>query len=98
MFVVTLSYTAPLSEVDALLPQHVRWLEQGYADGVFLASGRKVPRDGGIILACGERAALEQRLAADPFAIAALARYDISEFIPSMTASGLDSLRQPPAA
>ncbi|WP_434630656.1 YciI family protein [Chromobacterium sp. CV08] len=93
MFVVSLTYIAPLSDVDALLDAHVVWLKQAYADGVFLASGRKMPRDGGLILARGERAALEARLAEDPFARGGVARYDIIEFVPSMTAAGLESLK-----
>lgn len=94
MFIVSLNYTAPLSDVDALLTAHAAWLKQAYADGLFLASGRKVPRDGGVILARGERAALDARLAADPFAQAGVARYDIIEFVPSMVAPGLESLQR----
>ncbi|POZ61188.1 YciI family protein [Chromobacterium alticapitis] len=94
MFVVSLTYTASLSDVDALLPAHVEWLKHAYADGLFLASGRKVPREGGVILARGERAALEARLAQDPFAKGGLARYDIIEFVPSMAATGLESLTE----
>ncbi|KUM03419.1 hypothetical protein KIF53_02780 [Chromobacterium subtsugae] len=94
MYVVSLSYTASLSDIDALLPAHVAWLNQAYADGLFLASGRKVPRSGGVILARGERAALEARLADDPFAKAGVARYDITEFVPSMTAAGLEGLKE----
>jgi len=89
MFVVSLTYTAPLEQIDASLAEHAEWLKAGYAAGVFLASGRKVPRDGGVILARGERAALEARLAADPFAVSGLARYEITEFIPTMTADDL---------
>ncbi|PXX41759.1 MULTISPECIES: YciI family protein [Aquitalea] len=95
MFIVALSYIAPLEEIDARLAQHVLWLKQCYADGLFLASGRKEPRTGGIILARGDRHALQQRLAQDPFALAGLARYDITEFHPSMTAPGLEALLAP---
>lgn len=95
MFIVSLSYIRPLEEVDAALEAHVGWLKQGYAEGVFVASGRKVPRDGGVILAqAADRATLERRLAQDPFALASVARYDIIEFIPSMTAAGLEGLKQ----
>jgi uncharacterized protein YciI len=41
IFVVTLTYQVDLSEVDAALPEHVAWLDQQYADGVFVASGRQ---------------------------------------------------------
>src|SRR5665811_2461756 len=68
MFMVTLTYLVDLSEVDAALPEHVAWLDQQYADGVFVASGRQVPRVGGMILVAGtSREDLERRLALDPF-------------------------------
>jgi uncharacterized protein YciI len=93
MFIVSLTYIRPLSEVDAVLDAHVSWLKQGYLDGLFLASGRKVPRDGGVIMArASSREALERVLADDPFARAGVARYDVIEFTPSMTAAGLEQL------
>jgi len=46
MFMVALTSLVDLSEVDAVLPEHVAWLDQQYADGVFVASGRQVPRVG----------------------------------------------------
>ena len=95
MFIVSLSYIAPLEEIDALLEQHVLWLKQCYVDGLFLASGRKEPRTGGIILARGDRHTLQQRLALDPFALAGVARHDITEFHPSMTAVGMEGLADP---
>ncbi|MFI6494518.1 hypothetical protein [Streptomyces sp. NPDC050564] len=39
MFVLELTYTAPLEAVDAVLAAHVAWLGEQYAAGV--ASGRK---------------------------------------------------------
>lgn len=53
VFVLTLTYTAPLDRIDALLPAHRRWLDGHYAAGTFLASGPRIPRDGGVILARG---------------------------------------------
>lgn len=95
MFIVSLTYTRPLAEVDALIEAHVDWLRQGYLAGVFVASGRKVPREGGIILARGvSRAELDTRLSDDPFARGGVARYDVTEFIPSMTAAGLEAMAE----
>ena len=51
MFIVTLTYLKPVEEIDALMHDHVAWLKKGYADGLFIASGRQVPRTGGVILA-----------------------------------------------
>jgi uncharacterized protein YciI len=94
MFIVSLSYTAPLGEVDAHLAAHRDFLATHYASGTFLMSGRKVPRDGGIIVAhAPSRAALDAVLAADPFARAGLARYEVTEFVPTMTADALSAWR-----
>ena len=49
MFILELTYTAPDARVAPLLADHMAWVEKHYAAGVFIASGRKVPRDGGIM-------------------------------------------------
>ncbi len=93
MFVVTLTYLVDLPEVDAALPEHVAWLDQQYADGVFIASGRQAPRVGGLILVAGtDREDLERRLALDPFGRLGLAEHTVVEFVPSRVASGLGQL------
>ena len=51
MFAITLTYTAPLDEVDKHVPEHLKWVAAQNAAGVFLTSGRRVPRTGVIILA-----------------------------------------------
>ncbi|MFE0459988.1 YciI family protein [Kitasatospora sp. NPDC058965] len=93
MFVVTLTYTAPLDRIDALLPEHVAWLERQYAAGTLLASGRRVPRTGGVLLArAADRAALDALLAEDVFHRAGVAEYQVVEFTASMAGPGLDEL------
>ena len=54
MFVIELTYKTDLSEIDAHMAAHVVFLKKYYAAGNFLVSGRKIPRDGGIILAVGK--------------------------------------------
>jgi uncharacterized protein YciI len=84
MFIVSITYTAPLEAIDAALPEHVAFLDRHYAAGVFIASGRKVPRTGGVILAATSgKDALSAILAEDPFSRKDLATYRIEEFIPS---------------
>ncbi|MEU9098517.1 YciI family protein [Streptomyces sp. NPDC048361] len=95
MFVLELTYTVPLDHVDALLDQHVVWLNEQYAAGVFIASGRKEPRDGGVILAVGDdRAAMEQLVASDPFLVNGACTYRITEFLATMVAPQLAPYRQ----
>ncbi|WP_438484643.1 YciI family protein [Streptomyces sp. S186] len=90
MFVLELTYIAPLDRVDAALPDHVAWLEEGYAAGHFLASGRKNPRDGGVIIAAGiDRATAEKITADDPFVRAGVCEYRITEFAATKTAPAL---------
>lgn len=94
MFVVVLTYRADLARVDEALQDHIAWLDRQYADGVFLASGPRVPRVGGVILAGGlSREDLDRRLAEDPFQGLGLAEYAVTEFVASRTAPGLERLR-----
>ena len=94
MFIVTLTYTAPLERIDAFLEAHRAWLEGLYARGLMLMSGRKEPRDGGILIAhAASRAELESVLRDDPFQQAGVARYEITEFVPTMTAEALSAWR-----
>jgi uncharacterized protein YciI len=87
MFVVSISYTVELSEVDSHIEAHIAFLEKYYAAGNFIASGRKVPRTGGVILAQAEsKIALERILQEDPFSQANIARYEITEFISTKVA------------
>ncbi len=93
MFIVLLEYQRPLEEVDTHLAEHVEFLEYHYRDGTFLASGRRVPRTGGFILArATSRHALKAKLAHDPFNTHKIAKYSIFEVAPSKTAHGLESL------
>ncbi len=93
MFILSLTYKVPLETVDQHLEAHVAWLKEGYANGVCVASGRKVPRTGGVILARGERAAVEAFCQSDPFAIHGVADYQLIEVDFSMTAEGLEALK-----
>ncbi|WP_269581638.1 YciI family protein [Roseibium sp. Sym1] len=87
LFVIDLTYTAGLDAIDRLLEPHRAFLEAQYADGLFLASGPKNPRTGGVILARSEsREALERVLEQDPFKAERVADYQVTEFSPVMTA------------
>jgi uncharacterized protein YciI len=80
MIIIELTYKAPLDQIDAAMKAHMAWLNKHYAAGTFVASGRKVPRDGGIILAVGERAAIEAIAQDDPFVSRGLADARLVEF------------------
>ncbi|MEU9252153.1 YciI family protein [Streptomyces sp. NPDC048270] len=98
MFVMELTYTAPLEAVEDHMDAHIAWLDGHYAAGVFLASGRKVPREGGMILAGGvSRAEIEEIAAGDPFAVAGVCAYRITEFLATKTSADLATVRENPA-
>lgn len=94
LFVLDLVYTADITEIDRQLPAHRDFLTEHYATGSFLVSGRKEPRTGGVIIARGSRAEVEAIVAEDPFSIAGVVRYDITEFVPTTTGPELAALRE----
>ena len=50
LFIVSLSYKSTLDEVDKYLAGHNEFLRKYFDNGIFICSGPKVPRTGGIIL------------------------------------------------
>ena len=92
MFVIELIYTAELAQIDAHMKPHMAFLNTHYAAGRFGASGRKIPRDGGIILAvAADRAGIEAIMAEDPFVAHGLARIRVIEFRASQKADDIQA-------
>jgi uncharacterized protein YciI len=92
MFIIELSYQVDLARIDAAMRAHVAFLNQHYAAGTFLVSGRKVPRDGGIILAVGpSREHIESIMLQDPFCARGLATFRVIEFRASQRATDLQA-------
>ena len=90
MFIVALTYTAPLDVVDGLLADHRAWLDQGLAEGWLQMAGRKEPRDGGILIARGDnRADVEMKARTDPFFIHGATTFEVIEFLPVRAAAGV---------
>jgi len=90
VFVIELRYKVELAVIDAHMKAHVAFLKKYYAAGNFLVSGRKIPRDGGIILAVGrDRAQIEAIIREDPFHVHGLADFRIIEFRASQRADDI---------
>jgi uncharacterized protein YciI len=90
MFIIELIYKADLARIDAHMKAHVKFLKKYYAAGNFLISGRKIPRDGGIIVAVGEsRERIEAIAAEDPFCAHDLAEFRVVEFRASQRADDM---------
>ena len=93
MFVVELIYKADLAAIDAQMRAHMAFLKKHYAAGTFVVSGRKVPRDGGIIIATAKsRAEIEAIVEDDPFVKLGLAEFRVIEFRASQRADDVDAL------
>lgn len=84
MFIINLTYIVPLEQLDAHMADHVKFLSKYYKQNVFVASGRKVPRTGGIILALAKsKEEVERIISEDPFYTHKLAEFTITEFLTS---------------
>jgi uncharacterized protein YciI len=90
MFVIELTYKVDLADIDAHMAAHVDFLKKYYAAGNFLVSGRKIPREGGIIVAVGtSRQHVQAIVEEDPFYRHGLADFRIIEFRASQRAKDM---------
>ena len=81
MFLLLSRYLKPTEEVDRFIPEHRAFLDRYYDSGLFIVSGPKEPRTGGVILtADAQREAVEAALAEDPFVREGISEYEIIEF------------------
>lgn len=95
MYVVLLTYTAPLQEIDYALPDHSEWLTKQYEHEYLLASGRREAHLGEVLLVRPmPRGKLDAVLASDPLALARLAHHEVIEFSATRTAQELRSLNE----
>ena len=77
---IVLHYDKPLPAIDALMPEHLAWLETGFAQGLFLVAGRQNPRTGGVILCRGDKARVAALAQTDPFVTQGAATASVIEF------------------
>jgi uncharacterized protein YciI len=90
VFIIELVYKADLAKIDGAMRSHMAYLKKHYAAGTFVVSGRKIPRDGGIILAVGKtREEIEAIAKEDPFCKLGLAEFRLIEFRVSQRAEDL---------
>jgi uncharacterized protein YciI len=83
MFLILVTYTTPIEEIDAHLVAHREYLDEGYRNNCFVVSGPRNPRSGGIIISqLTDRSQLEALLTNDPFHIQGVATYEVIEFTP----------------
>ena len=88
MFIIDLTYKVPLAEIDRHMREHMRFLNKYHASGHFVVSGRKIPRDGGIIVAVGgSLEEIEAIAREDPFCARGLADVRVIQFRASQKAT-----------
>ncbi len=93
MFLIELTYKADLEAIDRAMVPHMGYLKKYYDAGNFVVSGRKVPRDGGVIVAVGEsRERIESIAREDPFYERGLSDFRIIEFRASQRSDDIQKL------
>ena len=92
MHIIILTYSP--DAVQEHLEEHRAFLDDQYAKGILLASGRQVPWKGGVLLASGAitREQLELILAQDPLHREQIAEYKVVTFIPTKTNAQLEGI------
>lgn len=91
MYLVFLSYTRPMEEVNGLLEPHIAWIDRYFASGDFISAGRKDPRTGGMIMVKEmDRPRLDAILAQDPFQ--AVAEYNVTKVNITRSADAFSAL------
>lgn len=92
MYIILFTYKKPLEIIDKYIPEHVAFLKEGYQNNYFVASGRKVPRSGAVIICkLKDRAKIEELIKKHPFVIHDIADYELIEFIPCDYQKGFEN-------
>lgn len=95
MFIVNLTYKVELDQVEPHFDAHMAYVKDYYEKGHFLASGKKVPRSGGVILATAASLEEMQRIVAeDPFCLADIVDVEITEFLPTSAVDALSAIKE----
>ncbi len=81
MLIIDITYKVDIDKIEKHLQKHIEFLDKYYKKEIFIFSGRKKPRTGGIILAQKkDNIEIENIIKEDPFYKNDLATYKITEF------------------
>ncbi|MFJ3339461.1 YciI family protein [Streptomyces sp. NPDC086766] len=96
LHLLLLDYTVSEQAAEPFIEDHVAYLERYHRNGTFLVSGQTVPTSiGGAIIAHGDRSAVEQITAQDPFVTNGVAKYTITSLTPGRVRPDLASVLKP---
>ncbi|MFZ4756463.1 MAG: YciI family protein [Miltoncostaeaceae bacterium] len=94
MFLLLGRYLKPADEVEAHLDAHRAWVRDHVTAGVFIAAGREIPLQGGLIVATGvTRDEVGAIIAKDPYFIEKVAEYDVREYDVVLATPGTEALQ-----
>lgn len=80
MYMILLRFTGRKDEAASLMAAHKAWIASGFAEGAFVLVGSLKPDLGGALIALsGSRAAIEARVAEDPFVAEGIVDAEILE-------------------
>lgn len=91
LFVILITYTSSLDEINEILPTHREYLKKHYESGILLASGPREPKVGGIVIGKFQsKDDVLEFISKDPYNLAKVASYEILEFNAVLHSSILD--------
>lgn len=94
MFLLLGRYLKPVDEVEVHLDAHRAWVRAHAEAGHFIAAGREIPLQGGLLVAVGiDRATVDEIIAEDPYVTEGLAEYDVREYDVVLAAPGAEALQ-----
>jgi len=92
VFVLIARYNRPADVVDQHLDEHIAWIRRHAEAGRVLVTARQNPVVGGLIIATGDRAEIDEMISEDPFVVAGVSQYEVLEYDVRRTAPGLERL------
>ncbi len=99
MHVVFLRFSTNKLEAGAFMEAHKAWITRGLDEGVFLLVGTLQPALGGVVVAHGiGRAALDARIAEDPFVANDIVVAEVHELSPAKADPRLAFLLRDPGS
>lgn len=82
-FIVFIEYKTALENIIRVTDEHRAHLKKGYEAGMFLISGPRIPRTGGIVIAkAKDSSVLEKFFSEDPYSLNSYADYKFIQFNP----------------
>ena len=93
MFVIEITYKVPLEQIDTQMESHVAFLNKYFESGKFILSGRKIPWEGGVVIAiASSKEEINNIIKEDPFYQQALADFRVIEFTGGRKAKDIQEL------